>query len=538
MKTKNLLFIGIFIIALAFLALLIIFPQKSESQLIEKCYLLPGLEGCENYRDKYQETGLPYERNIQGLQPVKSSSIVLLNNGSTTTLNPKVVYKEINGQRIRMFGYNGEIPGSLLKVKQGDTIYVNVTNELDQETTIHWHGIRLNNKFDGVPHSTQEPIMPGETFTYEIKFPDAGIYWYHPHVREDYQQELGLYGNILVSPTDETYFNKVNREEFLFVDDINLQDEDVFTYYSNKINHVLMGRFGNTFLINGNTNYTLNVIKGEVIRFFVTNPSNTRTFNISIPEAQIKLIGSDGGSYEKEEFINSVIVSPSERVTIEVLFTNPGKYSLTHITPLSNYTLGEITVTNAPISKDYSGDFLSLKNNSFVNLEVNGLREYSNKEPDVQINLGVKVPSVGHIEHPSEGNEDNIEWEDTMQLTNIRSSNETIKWTIIDEATGRSNMDINYNWKVGDKVKIRIFNDPNSDHPMQHPIHFHGQRFVVLSKDGIPNDNLAWKDTVLVPKGSTIDILMDITNPGKWMTHCHIAEHLSSGMMFEFGVEE
>ena len=94
------------------------------------------------------------------------------------------------------------------------------------------------------------------------------------------------------------------------------------------------------------------------------------------------------------------------------------------------------------------------------------------------------------------------------------------------------------NFKVGDKVKIRIFNDPSISDPMQHPIHFHGQRFLVLEKDGVTSKNLVWKDTVLVPIDSYVEILLDITNPGKWMAHCHIAEHLTSGMKMNFIVTE
>ena len=134
--------------------------------------------------------------------------------------------------------------------------------------------------------------------------------------------------------------------------------------------------------------------------------------------------------------------------------------------------------------------------------------------------------------------EDGIEWEDTMAMMNRQMTSDFLTWEIIDEKTGKKNMDIDYNWKVGDLVKIRIFNDPNSMHPMQHPIHFHGNRFLVLAEDGNMNDNLVWKDTVLVPVGEEVDILLEISNPGEWMVHCHIAEHLSSGMMTSFEVSE
>ena len=119
---------------------------------------------------------------------------------------------------------------------------------------------------------------------------------------------------------------------------------------------------------------------------------------------------------------------------------------------------------------------------------------------------------------------------------NSESTSENTKWIIADKFTGKESP--NYQIQVGDVKKIRIFNDPNSAHPMQHPIHLHGARFLVLSVDGKPNDNLVWKDVVLVPTGSTVDILVQFTEPGEWVAHCHIAEHLEAGMMFSFTVNE
>jgi FtsP/CotA-like multicopper oxidase with cupredoxin domain len=131
-----------------------------------------------------------------------------------------------------------------------------------------------------------------------------------------------------------------------------------------------------------------------------------------------------------------------------------------------------------------------------------------------------------------------IEWEDTMELHNRMTSPQNMHWKLVDQQTGGANHDIFWSFGVGDRVKIRIVNDPHSDHPMQHPVHFHGQRFLVLSRDGVRNDNLAWKDTVLCRTGETVDVLLDASNPGVWMVHCHIAEHLESGMMFSFRVGE
>jgi len=136
---------------------------------------------------------------------------------------------------------------------------------------------------------------------------------------------------------------------------------------------------------------------------------------------------------------------------------------------------------------------------------------------------------------------DPIEWEDNMAMMNKMSNDQMMEWELVDETNPKNikkNMDINWEFKKGDFVKVEIFNDPKSMHPMQHPIHFHGQRFVVLKRDGKIQNNLQWKDTTLVKNGERIEILIQMTNPGVWMSHCHIAEHLQSGMMMTFKVKE
>lgn len=133
---------------------------------------------------------------------------------------------------------------------------------------------------------------------------------------------------------------------------------------------------------------------------------------------------------------------------------------------------------------------------------------------------------------------DGIEWDDSNQMMNAVTNTDSIKWKIKDQNTGKENKDINWTFQKDQPVKIRIFNDPNSMHPMQHPIHFHGQRFLVVSRNGIQQTNLAWKDTVLVKSGETVDIILDPSNVGTWMAHCHISEHLESGMMLQFTVEK
>ena len=134
---------------------------------------------------------------------------------------------------------------------------------------------------------------------------------------------------------------------------------------------------------------------------------------------------------------------------------------------------------------------------------------------------------------------DGLEWEDLMPEINKASVPCNMIWKLVDRDTGKANWDIDWAFRVGDRVKIRLVNTLDSDHPMHHPFHIHGAgRFVVLTRDGVPNQNIVWKDTVLLRSGETVDILLDVTNPGLWMAHCHIAEHNQNGMMFSFPVEQ
>ena len=133
---------------------------------------------------------------------------------------------------------------------------------------------------------------------------------------------------------------------------------------------------------------------------------------------------------------------------------------------------------------------------------------------------------------------DGIEWEDDMVEVNRITTPANMRWKLVDRTTGAENHAIEWRFQVGDQVKIRLVNEMDSDHPMHHPFHIHGAgRFLILSRDAVEEPNLVWKDTVLVRTGETVEILLDVTNPGVWMAHCHIAEHHESGMMFSFHVD-
>lgn len=472
--------------------------------------------------------------DVSSLPEVQPSSVLDVQDGQTISLNPTLVRKNIGGKWLAMYGYNGQIPGPLIKAKQGTTITVDVKNNIDLPTTIHWHGIRLENSNDGVPDITQKAIEPDGTFRYTVTFPDEGIYWYHPHVREDIEQDLGLYGNLLVSPLDESAYAPVNSTDVLALDDILLDNDGLPVPYGQaNANFALMGRFGNMLLVNGEPSYDLSVARGTVERFIFTNVASTRTFRVTIPGAKMKLVGADVGRYEREQFVESVTLGPAERAIVDVLFDKSGTFTITHQTPQNSYALGTVTVSQNIVTSSYAKVFSSLATHEDVVKDIDAFRPFFDKSPDHTLILDMTMMNNRMMGGGMMGEipKDGIEWEDAMGMMNTNMMGNMMQWKMIDQETGAANKDLVYTAKVGDKLKIRIINKKDSAHPMQHPIHFHGQRFLVLSDNGVKNTDFVWKDTTLVPAGHTVDILLDITNPGDWMFHCHIAEHLSNGMM-------
>jgi FtsP/CotA-like multicopper oxidase with cupredoxin domain len=567
-------------------------------------------------------------RDTEGLPEVGTTELVDLGDGDEFELDIRPVQKRIGDATVRMLAYNGSVPGPTLQVPQSSTISVHVTNHGDMEATVHWHGLRLENRYDGT-HETQAPMPVGETFTYLVHTPDPGAYWYHPHIREDYGQELGLYGNILVTPSDPDYWPPANRELLLTLDDILIEEGQIAAFHA-ETTHVAMGRFGNVMLVAGEPDLQLEARCGEVVRFYFTNTANTRVFNVALPGARMKLVGADAGHYEREEFVEEDLLAPSERVVVDVLFPETGQLELQHRTPDRTYRLAGVSVADEQPERSVMEEFERLQTNadmveqrersaafvkappdktlSFVaemdmgvpegvdveyvcpmHPEVRseepgscpkcGMKllaqaaeetvyacpmhpEVTSNEPDRCPECGMKlVPQSliaagsghdhhehhggptqhghdhGHAEH-SHGTAQGIEWEDDMVEVNRMTTPANMRWKLVDRDTGAENAQIDWSFRVGDQVKLRLVNEMDSDHPMPHPFHVHGAgRFLILARDGVEEPNLVWKDTVLVRTGETVDILLDVTNPGRWMAHCHIAEHHESGMMFSFNVE-
>jgi suppressor of ftsI len=483
--------------------------------------------------------------------PARTRQLVRLRHGDTLRLEAGLVRRSLMGRSYTMFAFNDQHPGPLIEVAHGSEITVAFSNRLPQPSSVHWHGIRLDNRNDGTPGLTQPAVAPGGEFTYRLRFPDAGIYWYHPHVREDIQQELGLYGNLLVRPSEGAGYGPVNREELLMLDDLLVGDAGLVPLGRESPTHALMGRFGNLFLVNGEPRYRLEIKRGEVVRFFLTNAANARTLNLSFPGARMKVVASDLGTFEREEWVESVVIAPAERYVVHVRFDRPGMVPLVNrVRGLDHLygrffaesdTLGLVKVSRQRTGRDLARSFTTLRRDSVTAAEIERYRRAAERAPEKALVLTLETqglpPLTQRLMQLDSIYFTPVEWSGTMPMMNWASTGRQVRWILRDPETGRENMDIDWHFRRGQPVRIHLVSQRHSVHAMQHPIHLHGQRFLVLAVNGVPNENLVWKDTVLVPAGGTVDILLDPSNPGRWMAHCHIAEHLSAGMMMGFTVE-
>jgi FtsP/CotA-like multicopper oxidase with cupredoxin domain len=581
-----------------------------------------------------------FTTDVADSPPAEPTKVVELADGDRFELRIAPVAKRIGDAAVRMLAYNGSIPGPSLRVRQGAQVSVEIENQGDLENTVHWHGLRLDNRYDGT-HQTQPPIQVGDRFTAVIKCPDPGAYWYHPHIRSDYGIEMGLYGGIVVEPDDPDYWPPVHRELFLTLDDLLLEEGQVAPFSREETTHSAMGRFGNIILVNGDTDLTLTANRGEVLRLYLLDTANTRVFNVGLPGARMKLVGGDSGHVEHEEWVEEVVLAPSERVVVDVMFEAAGEFTLQHRTPDRTYPLATITVAQEPAEPSLAEGYARLRSNPDMTAERTRIQRYLDASPDKTLSFlaemnfpepeegapavytcpmhpevvsedpahcsqcGMKLvatattyvcpmhPEVvsdepGHCpkcamkllpkvlvdraaggdhEHPGNGDghkmhdapaghqhgmhdehashgtsgghesSGGIEWEDDMVEVNRSTTPANFQWKLVDQDTRAVNAAIDWRFRVGDQVKIRLVNEMAGDHPMHHPFHIHGAgRFLVLSRDGVVERNLVWKDTVLLRTGETVDILLDVSEPGTWMAHCHIAEHHETGMMFNFTV--
>jgi FtsP/CotA-like multicopper oxidase with cupredoxin domain len=324
-----------------------------------------------------------------------------------------------------------------------------------------------------------------------------------------------------------------------------------------------MGRFGNVFLINGQSDWEMDVRPGEVLRFHLSNVASTRTFNFSLGDLPLKLVAGDIGKLPEEHWVESVILGPAERWVIDVRIPDLDAFPAEaqgHAIAIQNqiqamdhmgarfipmvHRLGTLHVRGVASDPDrpsaQAHGVLRVDDRERDALQTR-IRKHLHRLPDHTLELTLRADGLPFPLDPLlrwEGAwRPPIEWEGTMPEMDWVATGSAVEWVLRDPVTGLENMAIDWRFQTGDEVLVRLINDRDGLHPMQHPIHVHGQRMLVLRVNGEPNPNPTWKDTVLVPVGQVVDVLVEMSNPGTWMIHCHIAEHMETGMMALFHVD-
>ncbi|MFN3261186.1 MAG: multicopper oxidase family protein [Pikeienuella sp.] len=416
--------------------------------------------------------------------------------------------------------YGGAVPGPEIRVRQGARLRIEVENALAEETTVHWHGLRVPNGMDGVPHLTQAPIAPGEAFAYAFDAVDAGTFWYHPHQRSFEQVGRGLYGALIV---EEETPPRADRELAWVLDDWRLtQDAAIAADFGGFHDMSHAGRLGNTVTINGRIPDAVPVRTGERIRLRLINAANARIFALDFGDLAPQVIALDGqpvtphatpggrvvlGPAMRADLMLDVTVGPGETISVIDRFFAQDPYALVDLAvaetplrdappdwsmalapnPLSEPDLArarrhEVTFTGGMMGGMVERQ-MGLSGGSGIGGMMGG--GMMNRMHDGGIWFVNGVAAEGHILDP--------------MLTLARDASHVIAMT---NATA-----------------------------FHHPIHLHGHSFRVISRNGTPTPHREWQDTVLMAPRERVEIAFVADNPGDWMFHCHILEHQASGMM-------
>ena len=409
--------------------------------------------------------------------------------------------------------YNGTVPGPELRLRQGDRLRVEVENALDADTTVHWHGIRLPNAMDGVPNLTQPPIRAkGGRFIYEFDLPDAGTYWYHPHLGSPEQVGRGLYGALIV---EERESPEVDRDVVWVLSDWRLdRDARIVPDFMNPMDASHAGRIGNTVTVNGAIREAFGVRAGERIRLRLINSSNARIYGLAFEGHKPWLIAFDGQPI-KPRVAGRVVIGPGQRA--DLIIDCAGQPGTRHrvvddFYPRRAYQLLELIyapgaalrteyppVSHLPLNTAPAADLTSAVHHR---IEFGG---------GMMGNMPGGMMGGGMMGGMREGGHGRMFWTVNGKPVAEHDHNHSPLLTL---ARGRSYV-------------LELVNDT----AWHHPIHLHGHVFRVISRNGRPVEFEESGDTVLLDPRARAQIAFVADNPGNWMLHCHVLEHQASGMM-------
>lgn len=432
-----------------------------DAMMREHCKLMPQMVGCEKYLSGTAIISTNESLNAQILTDdatttdAKPTEIVNLKDGDTYDLTIQKVRKVINGKTFIMLSYNGSIPGPTFRAPRGATIRFKVRNTVKElATTIHPHGVRLNYLYDGVPRDqggAQDPVKVGDTYEQIITFPDTGIFWYHPHTRDDFEQELGEYGTFQIYDPSEKQLT--DSENVITLDDVLIENGNIPSFERDTVNYTLMGRYGNTMFVNGTPDFSLSMKQGEIKRLYLVNTANARPFDFAIPGVKMKLVGGDNSYYQNEAFISHIIIAPAERYIVDIMPEKDGDFPIQSIGGGRIVPLGRLIVAPSTTPSIYEKDFEALRTHNILGTLKDTLSLYQSKAPDKSLKLTMTMEGMGGMGNMQMGGmmgfsaDNSIEWEDTMTMMNANSTNKTIKWILRDETTGKEGMDIDWTFK-------------------------------------------------------------------------------------------
>ncbi len=411
-----------------------------------------------------------------------------------------------------VWSYNGALPGPEIRVPQGSRLKIIVENGLGEDTTVHWHGLRVPFNMDGVSYLTQKPIAPGGRFTYEFDVPDAGTYWYHPHERGFEQVARGLYGSLIV---EERTPPKVDRDVTWILDDWRLtQDAQIAGDFGNMMDMSHAGRIGNTVTVNGRIPDRFPVRAGERVRLRLINVANARNFALAFAGHRPWVIALDGQPVAPHRPDSAgIVLGPAMRADLIVDMTGkPGeRFTVTdRFYPRRAYRLLDLAYAQTPPLRENSLEAPSA-------LAANTMPEPdpgSAQRHDIVLGGGMMGRMTSAL---IKGRR--VAIRDMMHLGKM--------WAINGVAATGHVMDPALTLARGRSHVLAIRNDTRWYHPM----HLHGHSFRVIARNGKPAQYREWRDTVLLAPGESADIAFVADNPGDWLFHCHVLEHMAGGMM-------
>lgn len=408
----------------------------------------------------------------------------------------------------KVWGYNGQVPGEMIRLTHGNTLSAVVSNALTEPTAVHWHGIRLPNAMDGVAGLTQEPILPGDTFTYEFTPPDAGTYWYHSHVNAHEQIARGLYGPLII---EEKNPPEVDRDLVWMIDDWRLMDDaSIREDFDNGHDRSHAGRIGNVPTVNGRFRDVIKVRTNERIRLRLINASNARNFALTFNELNPTVIAIDGQPVTPFKPSQEIIIGAAGRVDLIIDMTAaPGS-----ITPVidsfyrQTFDLVKFVYQDDPVRKSpLEAD---------VQLEASAIPQPDLNNAFVQ-QVTIAGGAMGGLRRAMLGGE----W---MDLRSI--ARQGYVWALNDVVGNQLKMPPLIDVKRGQTVLLDI----NNDTAFPHPMHLHGHHMKLLEIDGTAMKSPHWVDSPLVLPRQNVKLAFVADNPGDWLFHCHALEHHAAGL--------